>query len=214
MKAVGRCEIWVEISEVIGGTATQPHSPVPPPSLLLMPGASVPRGSICSPLFVTLSAICTNRVFQITAGVAVQEARKHLPFLPKPTGRLMSLKSNPCLSSCSMKSHRSWGLCQWWSHPDLCISGWNTPLPTNAAFLGINSPSIEWISSSFHTMRWWQWAEVLMPFTSISWRSWWKSPFWWITVKQNSSELQRSWGPCFWFLITALPSSTKKIEND
>lgn len=61
----------------------QPCSPMPPPSLLLMLCASVFRESMCTPLFVTLHAICANGIFQITAGVAGQEARQHLPFLLK-----------------------------------------------------------------------------------------------------------------------------------
>lgn len=62
-------------------------------------GASVSRGSMCSPLFVTLHAVCANGIFQITAGVAGQEARQLLLLLLKPTGLLTGLKSNACLLS-------------------------------------------------------------------------------------------------------------------
>lgn len=138
-------EIWVEIFEVIWGMQCTLKSPwASPPSLPQILWASeylVPRENICWPLFATLRTICTNRILQINAGVAGSRSTQTPAFLTDPvvllklTGLFTCCKSNTDLKSYYVKSHHSWRLCKWRSHPWLLVSGWNTQfqLPRNAA---------------------------------------------------------------------------------
>lgn len=112
-----------------------------PPSLPLMlwaSGYSVLRESICSPLFAALRTICTNRILQITAGVAGSRSTRTPAFptdsvvLLKLTGLLTRCKSNTDLNSYYVKSHHNWRLSKWRSHPWPLVSGWGTQLPRNA----------------------------------------------------------------------------------
>lgn len=74
---------------------------------------SAERENICSPLFTTSRTICTNRILQITSGVAGSRGTQTPAFftdsvvLLKLTGLLTCCKSNTELNSYFMKSHQN-----------------------------------------------------------------------------------------------------------